>query len=380
VGAIPVTEPHVKRSSSMAFALRWKHEHRRLIGTIALISTALALMFFMLLYGTATKRVSVVVDGQETVVTTKSGVLQHLLDEEAIKVSEHDRISLPLDTKLKNGDAIVINHTSPVQLTADGETQTLYTTGKTVAGALEDLNIQVGAEDKISPAPDANLSAGGDIKIVRVKKELAEETVPIAFDTVTKNDASLLKGKQEVVQEGVEGSKVLKKEKVYEDGVLVTENLVDETVKAESVSKVVAVGTKAPVVTVLSNSSPNVDEVTKNGVNFGYKKVLNNVTLTAYSAGVASTGKGDTHPQYGLTYTGTTVTEGRTIAVDKSVIPLGWWVYIEGLGFRRAEDVGSGVKGNTIDVYFDSNSYANKFGTKRGYTVYVIGPKKPTAD
>lgn len=380
MGAIQIQEPHVKRSSSMAFALRWKHEHKRLIGSIALISTALALMFFMLLYGTATKRVSVVVDGQETLVVTQQGVLQHLLDEQAIQVGEHDRISLPLGTKLKNGDSIVITHTTPVQLTADGETQTLYTTGKTVASALEDLNIEVGSLDKVSPAPEAGLESGAEIKIVRVKKEVAEETVPIAFETVTTNDANLLKGKQEIVQEGKEGAKVVMKEKIYEDGVLVSESTVGETVQAESVSKVVAVGTKVPVVTVLSNSSPNVDEVTKNGVKFGYKKVLNNVTLTAYSADADSTGKDDDHPQYGLTYTGTTVTEGRTIAVDKSVIPLGWWVYIEGLGFRRAEDTGSGVKGNKIDVYFDSSSYANKFGTKRGYTVYVIGPKKPTAD
>ncbi|WP_438448937.1 ubiquitin-like domain-containing protein [Gorillibacterium sp. sgz5001074] len=364
----------------MAFALRWKHENGRLIGIAALIFTALAFMFFMLLYGTATKRVSVVVDGQETVMVTKSSVLQHLLDDKAIQVGEHDRISLPLDTKLKNGDAIVINHTSPIQLTADGKTVTLYTTGKTVAEALEDLNIQVGELDKVSPGPESTLASGADLKIVRVKKEVSEETVAIAYDTVTQNDGNLLKGKSQTVQEGVEGSKVVQTEKVYEDGVLVSENKVGETVKAESVSKVVAVGTKVPVVTVLSNSSPNVDEITKSGVKFGYKKVLNNVTLTAYSAGAASTGKDDSHPQFGLTYTGTTVTEGRTIAVDKNVIPLGWWVYIEGLGFRRAEDIGSGVKGNTIDVYFDSMSYATKFGTKRGYTVYVIGPKKPTVD
>lgn len=381
MGAIQeVQEPHEKRSSSMAFALRWEHENRRRIVIAALFSITLAFMFFMLLYGTATKSVSVVVDGQETVIVTRQGVLKHLLDEEAIAFGEHDRISLPLDTKLRNGDVIVINHTSPVQLTADGETLTLYTTGKTVAGALEDLNITTAPLDKVIPALEEEVPEDGAIKIVRVKKEIVEETVPIAFDTVTQQDSDLLKGKQQVVREGQEGAKVIRTEKVYEDGVLVAENLVDETIAAESISKVVAIGTKAPAVTVLSASSPNVDEVTKNGINFGYKKILNNVTLTAYSAGPASTGKDESHPQYGVTYTGTTVTEGRTIAVDKSVIPLGWWVYIEGLGFRRAEDTGSAVKGNKIDVYFESGSYATKFGTKRGYTVYVIGPKKPTAD
>jgi 3D (Asp-Asp-Asp) domain-containing protein len=74
------------------------------------------------------------------------------------------------------------------------------------------------------------------------------------------------------------------------------------------------------------------------------------------------------------------VKEGRTIAVDKNVIPIGWWVYIEGIGFRRAEDTGGAVKGNKIDVYYESSDYANKFGLKRGYTVYVIGPKKPSSE
>jgi 3D (Asp-Asp-Asp) domain-containing protein len=73
------------------------------------------------------------------------------------------------------------------------------------------------------------------------------------------------------------------------------------------------------------------------------------------------------------------VKEGRTIAVDPNVIPLGWWVYIEGIGFRRAEDKGSAIKGKKIDIYYDSEAKAERFGKKKGYTVYVIGPSKPTA-
>jgi 3D (Asp-Asp-Asp) domain-containing protein len=159
---------------------------------------------------------------------------------------------------------------------------------------------------------------------------------------------------------------------------LVEESVVAETVQSASVNKVVAIGTKVPVVLPLSASSPSVDDVTKSGVKFGYKQIMTNVTLTAYTADGGNKSSND--PNYGKTSSGTRATEGRTIAVDKSVIPLGWWVYIEGIGFRRAEDTGSAIKGSKIDVYYDSNDYAVKFGLKRGYTVYVIGPKKPVTD
>ncbi len=167
----------------------------------------------------------------------------------------------------------------------------------------------------------------------------------------------------------------------------------DESVAAPSEDRIVAVGTKNPVVTAAVTAVPaaapasapasapaDTQVVSKSGMNFGYKQVLNNVSLTAYAAGVSSTGKSSSNPQYGMTATGTRVTEGRTIAVDPSVVPLGWWVYIEGLGFRRAEDTGSAVKGKIIDVYFDSEDYANRFGRKSGFTVYVIGPNKPVGN
>lgn len=377
MGSISFSETHVKRSSSMSFALRWKHENLRLILSLTIISIAMTFMFLVLLYGTATKSVSVVVNGQETVVHTKQWVLQRLLDEQAITIGEHDELSAAPSTTIKGGDTFVIEHASPIQLTADGKTTTVYTTARTVESALQRLHIALGEYDKVTPEPITALNTGDEIKIVRVKKETEEVTEAIAFETEKKNDASLLKGKEQVVQEGKEGLLLKKKEKTYEDGVLVAEAVVSQEVQQESMNKVVSVGTKNPVV-VLSASSPSMDEISKNGVTFGYKQILKNVKLTAYSAGPDSTGKSEGSPGYGKTYTGTTVTEGRTIAVDPKVIPLGWWVYIEGMGFRRAEDIGSGVKGQMIDVYYEDHGYANKFGTKQGYTVYVVGPKKPS--
>ncbi|MEK8133033.1 ubiquitin-like domain-containing protein [Paenibacillus filicis] len=363
----------------MTFALRWKHGNLRMITIITLLSFAMTFMFLMMLHGTAVKRVSLVVDGQERKFQTREGVLQRILDEQGIAVSDKDRLSHGLDSSIKSGDRITITHTTPLQLTMDGETKTVYTVSKTVGAALQELNVTLGELDKVIPAPDSELATDSPVKVVRVKKEQGELQEAIAFDTVKKNEPQLLKGKEQVVQEGQEGLKIKKTEKVFEDGVLVSEQVVGEAVQTESKQRIVAVGTKSPVV-ALSASSPNVEEVTKNGVNFGYKQVIKNVTLTAYSAGPDSTGKDESHPQYGVTSSGAKVTEGRTIAVDPKVIPIGWWVYIDGLGFRRAEDTGSAVKGNKIDVYFQSDSYADRFGTKRGYTVYVIGPKKPSAD
>lgn len=78
--------------------------------------------------------------------------------------------------------------------------------------------------------------------------------------------------------------------------------------------------------------------------------------LTAYCSCVFCCEKDD-----GITATGTQAQQGATIAVDPDVIPLGAWVEIDGHQYH-AEDVGGGVCGNHIDVYFDSHDEAVEFG------------------
>jgi 3D (Asp-Asp-Asp) domain-containing protein len=99
-------------------------------------------------------------------------------------------------------------------------------------------------------------------------------------------------------------------------------------------------------------------------------------TLTAYTAGPESTGKQPGDPGYGITASGTTVMDGRTIAVDPEQIPLGSKVYIEGIGFRVAEDTGGAIKGNRIDVYMSNLDEAIHFGVKKGVKVYVLSTPK----
>lgn len=76
---------------------------------------------------------------------------------------------------------------------------------------------------------------------------------------------------------------------------------------------------------------------------------------------------GNTHRK---TASGTTLTEGRTVAVDKRTIPLGTKIHIEGFGDFIAEDTGSAIKGNRIDVYVSSHAQALQLGIKYA-NVYV---------
>ena len=63
------------------------------------------------------------------------------------------------------------------------------------------------------------------------------------------------------------------------------------------------------------------------------------------------------------TASGTELTPGRTIAVDPKVIPLGTTVIINGSEYV-AEDTGSAIKGNRIDVLFPTHEEALEFGVQ----------------
>jgi len=73
--------------------------------------------------------------------------------------------------------------------------------------------------------------------------------------------------------------------------------------------------------------------------------------LTGYCPCHSCSGGWGTH-----TSTGAVATEGVTIAVDPKIIPYGTKVYIDGVGFRIAQDCGSAINGNKIDVFVGNHN------------------------
>lgn len=95
-------------------------------------------------------------------------------------------------------------------------------------------------------------------------------------------------------------------------------------------------------------------------------QAMGNFKLTFYCAcSSCSGGYGDG------TATGTRCTEGRTIAVDPRVIPLGSKVYIEGFGDFIAEDTGGAIKGNKIDIYLSDHDRCYELGVTSA-NVYLM--------
>jgi 3D (Asp-Asp-Asp) domain-containing protein len=103
---------------------------------------------------------------------------------------------------------------------------------------------------------------------------------------------------------------------------------------------------------------------TLTGAPQNYSRVLD-MTATAYGPGVQDNGKWNN-----LTYMGGTVRKG-VAAVDPTVIPMGSRLWIEGYGEAIAEDQGSAIKGNRIDLAFNSRQEALDYGIKPA-KVYVL--------
>lgn len=98
------------------------------------------------------------------------------------------------------------------------------------------------------------------------------------------------------------------------------------------------------------------------------------VTATGYTAGRESTGKTKGHPEYGITYSGVKVKRDlySTIAADLRVFPIGTILFVPGYGYGVVADKGGAIKGNRLDLYYETvRDVYNQWGKKK-LNVYIV--------
>ncbi len=288
--------------------------------------------------GTTTERVSLYNEDAETALAQSS------FDEEEYTivsvVSTEDDV-YDVTVKLKYDVTIVV----------DGTSVTCHTGDTTVANILEEAGVELGDDDLVSPALDTEVTGETEITVTRVTKEQKTETEAIAYTTETKDTDELYEGESRVAQEGVDGVQENTLEYTYYDGEQVSCEVVSEEVITEPVTEIIENGTKQPTVS------------TSSGTSLTYSKVIT-VQATAYTGG-------------GTTASGTSARVGA-IAVDPSVIPLGSKLYITSAdgtswvyGYAVAEDTGGAIKGNIIDLYFNTTAECLSFGRQTA-KVYIL--------
>jgi len=124
--------------------------------------------------------------------------------------------------------------------------------------------------------------------------------------------------------------------------------------------------------TALSRSHDQMLAATEQAPSVGTKSWGRRFTVTKYLP---------RSPAYGKTNDGLTATmakadpDARIIAVDPKLIPYGSWVWIEGLGWYRAEDCGSAIKGFRIDVLTATEDDAVQFGKQDRFAIIVPGDR-----
>lgn len=341
---------------------------------ILIAAVAVILLFLGVVFSRSYKTVVIAYDGQEIQVSTLASTVKDVLHKQNITIGDDDKIIPRMNEKIKDGMEIFIHRAFEVKLVDGQMEQSILTTENNVEDLISSLDIKLNKEDKIEPMLEESIEKGQVIKITRVYREIAVETQELPFQTVFKNNNSLEKGKTQKIQEGQKGLKEIKFEVLYEDGLEVARDLVEETILEDAVNEIVEKGTLSLVAVSRGESAGRVEPPSNLDISKSSKVLTMNAT--AYDLSYESTGKRPGDKYYGMTASGTKVRPG-VVAVDPRVIPLGTKLYIESTdgtphyGYASAEDKGGAIKGNKIDLYFETAAQVRKFG-RRTVKVYVL--------
>ncbi|WP_054870869.1 3D domain-containing protein [Caloranaerobacter sp. TR13] len=338
--------------------------------SIKFINKKILLLFIILLipllailgiYKSSVKEVSIIIDGKQMYYKTTEKTVEKFLNKLNIDLNEEDYVSAELDDKIENGMVIEINRATFLEVFLGNRATEVKTPKKTVKEVLNELSIEYDEDDYIIPRLNSSIISGMKIRVVQIDKETDLKMEVIPYEEITRYNDNLEKGKVKKIQSGKNGIKEMEISKIYKNRKLISKYISDEKIVQKPIPQIYEIGTKDYFISSRGN------------VKFEKSIIM---SATAYDLSYESTGKRPGDKGYGITAMGTKVRHG-VVAVDPRVIPLGTKLYIQSLdgtkdyGFAVAEDTGGAIKGNKIDLFFESRSKALAFG-RRKVKVYIL--------
>lgn len=254
-------------------------------------------------YAALNKSVTLSLDGQSQTVSAMGGTVGDVLSAQGIEVTDKDLVAPALDEPIEDGSRISVQFGRTLSLEVDGEEKTYWVNSTTVASALgeigrrfegadlstsrstplgrsgmtlevvtpkkvqvkvgdgklkrkqltavtvedvlDEMGVKFGKRDKVTPALDKEISDGDKVVVTDIRvvtRDVKGES--IGFDTVTREDGSMLEGEEETVRSGRAGVRDVTYELRFRNGDLVARKVVSADVRRAPVDAIVKVGTK----------------------------------------------------------------------------------------------------------------------------------------
>ena len=261
-------------------------------------------------------------------------------------------------------------------LKVDGiEKQLTFIGEASVEDLISKAGITITDQDVVSEPLTKLLANGDTINITRVRTVKEESIVETPYETIYQDDDTLYEGTSKLVQDGK--NNIIKEiySITYHNEEEVGRRLEKEEIIQEGADEIIAIGTlKEPepepsqdanedgsITNVSADSSGDASTAESRSGSTGEFDYSDVITCTAFAY---------TAPKGAIGASGNPAVEG-TCAVDPSVIPLGTKLYIEGYGYATANDTGSAIIGNTVDVFMDSYTKACSWG-RQTVKVYIL--------
>lgn len=342
----------------------------------------------------------IITDGDRvTVHRSYSSDPYEVLTEAGIELEEEDTY----ETGYADGmNQITVRRMQMVTVINRGAQSVIGTYGETTGSLLARMGITPGTGDTLSCSSETQTYDGMTIELVHTETRIEEEDTVVPYPVNYYEDPDLEPDAEIVLVAGQNGLTHVKSEVTYRNGKEVSRVIVQETVQTKPVTQLVIRGVDRTIMEQPADpepaeqAAPAASSGTASGSSSsgssssggsrydGSAETSGNVIMTSsgesytYVDVMTCSATAYTCEGYvGHTYSGTLARVGA-IAVDPTVIPLGTKMYVVSndgqyvYGYCVAEDIGGDIKGNKIDLYFDTYAECWDFGV-RMCTVYILG-------